>query len=314
MRLEAVIVSVALLLSVGSHANAQKLIPVSLGLIPIVDVSPIYIGLRHGFFKKQGLEVKPTFSAGGAAIVPAVVSGGIDIGYSNTVSLITAAQKGLPVQIIAPGSQVGSTQDQDHCFMFVRGNSAIRAPLELAGKTIAVNTVKNLGDVSTKSALEALGVDTSTLRFVEVPFPDMEAALQSGRVDATWPCEPFVTMASDSGQRRLVGTLVGTMPNLQFSAYFASHSYAQMNADVVRRFQRAMSESLEYARKHPEEIRTVTTEYAKVSPDVAKRMILPVWTSMTVDKASISRLSDISVKYGIIPRAPDLTKLVVEQR
>jgi NitT/TauT family transport system substrate-binding protein len=317
MNYRAVVVVACLAMSIGVQtaaeeiaATKQKPAVVTIGLIPIVDVAPVYIGIKQGFFTKEGLDLRPTFGAGGAAIVPSVISGSIDIGYSNSVSLLTAVQKGLPLEMIAPGSQVGATQDKDHCFLYVKAFSGIKAAKDLEGKLIAVNTVKNLGDVSIKSALEAEGVNPASLKFVEIPFPDMEVALESGRVDATWPCEPFVTTAADAGQRRIIGTLVGTMPNLQFSGYFVSQEYAKGHADVIKRFQRAMSEALVYAQGHPEELRAVTMEYAKVSPDVAKRMILPVWTVMKVDRPSLTRLSTISVKYGVISRAPDLDKLV----
>ncbi|CAM5198016.1 NitT/TauT family transport system substrate-binding protein OS=Castellaniella defragrans OX=75697 GN=HNR28_003478 PE=4 SV=1 [Castellaniella defragrans] len=303
----------ALILAISTaavSAEPSKPVTVTLGLIPITDVSPVYIGIKHGFFKEEGLNLKPSFAAGGAAIVPGVVSGSINIGYSNTVSLITAAEKGIPLKVIAPGSQVGKTQAEDHCFIYAGASSNIKTVKDLAGKTIAVNTVKNLGDVSTLATLEADGVDPKSVKFVEVPFPDMEAALQSKRVDATWPCEPFVTIADDAGQRRIVGTLVGTLPNLQFSGYFVSQSYAKSHPKVIKSFQKAMARSLHYAQGHPDELRTVITEYSKVSTDVAKRMILPVWSDTAVSRPSIERLADISVKYGVIRAVPNLNNLI----
>jgi NitT/TauT family transport system substrate-binding protein len=306
----AFLIALTIASAVAAHAQDAKTYTVTVGLIPIVDVSPIFVGIKKGIFKRHGLDLKPSFAGGGAAIVPGVVSGSVDIGYSNTVSLLTAVQKGLPLQLIAPGSQVGATQALDHCFIYARGSSDIKSVADLAGKIIAVNTVKNLGDISTRATLEAAGIDSSSVKFVEVPFPDMEAALQNGRVDATWPCEPFNTTAADAGQRRIVGTLVGTLPNLQFSAYFVNQAYAKANPEVVTRFQRAMAESLRYAQANPEELRLATTEYAKVSPSVAKRMILPVWTALDIDRPSLKRLSEMSVKYGVIPRAPDLDRMV----
>lgn len=307
-----ILVASAIASALPAFAQEAKAYTVTVGLIPIVDVSPIFVGIKKGIFKRHGLEVKPSFAGGGAAIVPGVINGSIDIGYSSSVSLLAAAQRGLPIRLVAPGSQVGATQDLDHCFIYVRGASTIRNVADLAGKTIAVNAVKSLGDVSTRATLEAAGIDSSTTKFVEIPFPDMEAALQSGRVDATWPCEPFVTTALDAGQRRVVGTLVGTLPNLQFSAYFVNQNFAKSNPEVVTRFQRAMAESLRYAQANPEELRVATTEYAKVSPGVAKRMILPVWTDLDIHRPSLKRLAEVSVKYGVIPNAPDLDGMITD--
>lgn len=305
-----IFIGIAIASALSAQAQEAKLHTVTVGLIPIVDVSPIFVGIKKGIFKRHGLEVKTSFAGGGAAIVPGVINGSIDIGYSSTVSLLAAAQKGLPIRLVAPGSQVGATQDQDHCFIYVRAASTIKNVADLAGKTVAVNAVKSLGDASTRATLEAAGVDSSTVKFVEIPFPDMEAALQSGRVDATWPCEPFVTTAHDAGQRRVVGTLVGTLPNLQFSAYFVNQSFAKANPDVVTRFQRAMAESLRYGQANPDELRLATTEYAKVSPGVAKRMILPVWTELDIHLPSLKRLAEVSVKYGVIPNSPDLEGMI----
>ena len=39
------------------------------------------------------------------------------------------------------------------------------------------------------------------------------------------------------------------------ATYFTSKSYAEQNADVVKRFVKAMNKSLSYAQSHPEEVR-----------------------------------------------------------
>ena len=63
-------------------------------------------GVQKGFFKKRGLDVKVKPSQGGATVVPAVVSGSVDIGGSNLVSVLLAQSKKIPVKIVAPGTYV----------------------------------------------------------------------------------------------------------------------------------------------------------------------------------------------------------------
>jgi NitT/TauT family transport system substrate-binding protein len=82
------------------------------GVIPIADVAPLYLGIEKGFFEEDSLEIEPVLAEGGAAIVPAVVSGADQIGFSNTTSLLIASSKGLPVQIISHGD-IGGTGDKD---------------------------------------------------------------------------------------------------------------------------------------------------------------------------------------------------------
>ena len=46
--------------------------PVTLkvGVIPIADVAPLYLGMDKGFFEEEGLKIEPQLAEGGAAIVP----------------------------------------------------------------------------------------------------------------------------------------------------------------------------------------------------------------------------------------------------
>ena len=61
-------------------------------------------GVKQGFFSKRGLDVTVKTAAGGAAIIPAVVSGGPQFGGSNVVSVLIAATKGLPIHMVAAGT------------------------------------------------------------------------------------------------------------------------------------------------------------------------------------------------------------------
>src|SRR5690242_6875038 len=72
----------------GGASGAETL---KVGVIPIADVAPLYVGMEQGFFKDEDLTIEPQLAEGGAAIVPSVISGDYQIGFSNTTSLIIAA-------------------------------------------------------------------------------------------------------------------------------------------------------------------------------------------------------------------------------
>ena len=69
----------------GAAAENAGLTKVTVGVIPIVDCAPIYLGDKKGFFKEEGLQLDIQTATGGAAIVPGVVSGSFDFAFSNTV-------------------------------------------------------------------------------------------------------------------------------------------------------------------------------------------------------------------------------------
>src|SRR5215217_6611104 len=95
-------------------------------------------GVEKGFFKKRKLTVTVKPSQGGATVVPAVVSGSVDIGGSNLVSVLLAQSKGIPLKIVAPGTFVQADRKKDFSAILVKGSSDIRSPKDLEGKTLAV--------------------------------------------------------------------------------------------------------------------------------------------------------------------------------
>jgi NitT/TauT family transport system substrate-binding protein len=281
------------------------------GVIPIADVAPLYLGMKKGFFEEEQLTLKPQLAEGGAAITPAVVSGDFQIGFSNTISLLIAASQDLPVQIISQGVLAGTTEEDAWADLLVLKDGPIKEPQDLEGKTIAVNTLKNICEVTIKASLEKEGVAVDTLEFAEVPFPDMNAALEGGRVDGACVVEPFVSQGKAGAARGIDPFYVRTAPDLTVATYFTSTQYAEQNADVVDRFVSAMNKSLTYAQSHPDEVRDVLLEYTEIPPEAAEAIKLPVWRP-DLNEPTIELLSELTLKYGLIEEEPNLDELIRE--
>jgi NitT/TauT family transport system substrate-binding protein len=279
------------------------------GVIPIADVAPLYLGMKQGFFEQRQLTIEPQLAEGGAAITPAVVSGDFQIGFSNTVSLLIAASRDLPVQIISQGVLGGQSEEEAWADLLVSKDGPIEQPQDLEGKTIAVNTLNNICEVTIKASLSDMGVDVDTLKFTEVPFPDMNAALDAGRVDGACVVEPFVTQGTSGNARGIDPFYVNTAPDLTVATYFTSTQYAEENPDVVDRFVEAMNESLEYAQSHPDEVRQVLGEYTEIPPEVAAEIQLPQWRA-DITVPTIERLSELSLEYGLLEEQPNVDELI----
>jgi NitT/TauT family transport system substrate-binding protein len=290
----------------GDSSGTQTL---KVGVIPIADVAPLYLGIDKGFFKEEQLKIEPQLAEGGAAITPAVVSGDFQIGFSNTISLLIAASKDLPVQIISQGVLAGKSEEDAWADLLVLKDGPIKDGSDLEGKTIAVNTLKNICEVTIKASLEKDGVDVDTLKFTEVPFPDMNAALEQKRVDGACVVEPFVSQGKAGAAKGIDPFYVRTAPDLTIATYFTTKQYAEENADTVDRFVRAMNKSLDYAQAHPDEVRKILLDYTEIPPEAAEAIKLPTWRT-DLNEPTIELLSQLSKKYGLIEEEPDLDELI----
>ena len=159
----------------------------------------------------------------------------------------------------------------------VTRDPAIKTAADLAGKRVAVNTLKNIGDSTIRASVRKAGGDPSSIKFVELAFPDMPAALQAGRVDAIWVVEPFLSTSRSQDGRLVASNYVDTAPDLTVAVYFTSEQLIKNDPDLVKRFTEAMTESLACADAHPDEARQVLTGYTQIDEAVIKELTLPKW-------------------------------------
>jgi NitT/TauT family transport system substrate-binding protein len=287
---------------------AGDLTTVRVGVIPITAIAPFEVGLQHGFFREAGLDVKASNMAQGAAILPAVLSGDLDIGFANVVSTLTAGAKGLPVRIIAEGPQDGTNEHNAYVKLLVGSSSPVRRPRDLVGKTVAVNSLKDVGVFSTQATVSKDGGDPHKVHFLEIPFSEMPAALDAGRVDAIWETEPFLTQVQDR-TRAIAAPEVTLMPRYTVAVYFSTEQFISEHRDAVVRFVRAMEKSVDYTLAHPDAAAKVISTYTKISPGLAGKLTPPHF-QRELDVGSLELTARLMKTYGVTSETVDVDSLV----
>jgi NitT/TauT family transport system substrate-binding protein len=291
----------------GAPSETGKVETVTVGVIPIADTAPIFLGKQKGFFKQEKLNLKTQFAAGGAVLLPSVVRGDFDVGLSNNVSLFIAQSKKLPVKIITQGVLAGR---EGYGQLLVKKGGPIKRPKDLeGGKTVAVNTLNNICDVVIRSTLEDKGVDVKGMKFQELEFPDMLEPLQKGRIDGACEVEPFVTLGSQGGATPILSFYTDFSPDLSVATYFTTEKQLSEKRDVIDRFIRAMNKSLDYAATHEAEVRKIIPTYTEIPPKAAQAIRLPAWRS-DLERSTIEKLGQETAKYGHIPEPPNLDELI----
>lgn len=292
----------------GSSTQAEKT-GVHIGETAGIPSAFLAYGEELGTFEQHGLDVEIDTSAGGAAAIPALVSGELDIAGSNTVSVLLAGHEGLPISIVAPGTFATEDPEADFSAVLVRDDGGITDAAGLAGKTIAVNTLHNIGDITITAALEERGVDTSDVEFVELGFPDMLGALANGNVDAVWAIEPFLTIGLQQGNVPILRPYAEAMEGLQVGSFVVTDQYLAENPDVVENFRAAIVATEQAIAEDPEAFRQALIELQELDPAVAAEMVLPGWSGQ-VDTESLTYLAGEMEKRGIVDSPIDVESLV----
>jgi NitT/TauT family transport system substrate-binding protein len=295
----------------GGGGGSAETTTITVGTLPIANAAPMYLGMKKGFFKEEGLKIEPQVGEGGAALIPTLISGDAQFAFVGVIPAITAVAKDVPIKIVTSSDDAAATEDKDWQTLVVPKGSPIKSVEDLPGKTIAVNALRGLAEVVISRSLEKQGVNYRDVKLLEVPFPEMPAALAQKRVDAALLTEPFLSAVLAEGGKQIDAPSVETVPNFPNGVYVATEQYIAENGDVVDRFTRAMNRSLEYAQSHPDEVRRIVPTYTETPPEAAQQMRLPVFDAR-LDRKGIELEANLTAKYGIIEEAPAYEELVRE--
>lgn len=211
-----------------------------------------------GYFEGTGIKLENVgYASGGPASLFALASGNVDIGSAATSAVLNSIANGNDFVAAYPSN--GINKDTESDFYSLEGGP-IKSIRDLAGKTIAVNTLGAHLDYTVREALHSVGLPENAAKLVVVPGPQLEQVLRSKQVDVTafgyWQ-KTFEGVALKNGGLQkifgdtdILGEIAGGFVVLRRD-WIAKHPKA---AQVfVKQSQRA----LDFARTNPDETRKV---------------------------------------------------------
>lgn len=266
--------------SAGATDGTLEKTDLKVGSLPLADYAALYWADEKGFFEKEGLNVTIEPVQGGPAGVQQAVSGELDLTNSTPFGTAMAVDSGLPIRSVVLTSALAD----NGIGIFVPKASSIKGIKGLDGKSIGINTTKNMGDITFNALAESEGVDVSP-KWVEVPFPEMISGVKAKSIDAGYMPEPFMSAARDAGLRQVVDNTDGPNKGLAGSTYVASQKFLDDNPDTAAAFARAMYAAGGDLEKNEDALREWLPSVAKLDPGVAKKIPLPTYYSEMNDDA-----------------------------
>jgi ABC-type nitrate/sulfonate/bicarbonate transport system substrate-binding protein len=283
--------------------------------ITVADTAgaPLYFltyGEQQGHFEDAGLDLEISASTGGATVIPQLVGGDLDVAGSNVVSVLIGAAQGLPLRMVAGGTSTSEDPEQDFSALMVPADSPATGIADLQGQRIAVNTLRNINDIVLGSMLEEAGLAYDSVEFVELPFPDMAAAVANGDVAAAMIIEPFVTAAEQQGLKIIGRPYSDLKPGLQIGTYVMSAQAVQERPEVAEAFLEGVQATADDISADPAAFRAALPEIGDLDPELAADVRINLWQGGT-DRESLELIQDLMVDYALVEAPVDLDEIVV---
>lgn len=266
--------------------------------------------MSTSYFKTARLNITQKNVTSGAVAVPLLLNGQLQFSEADSVGVLTAVAKGVPLVIVGAVTSGGATPATDNTGVLVKPDSPITSAAALSGKTVAVNALGGSAQLASESAIDKLGGNSQQVKFVELPPAAMVSAVQNGTVAAA------VTSAIDgqaAGLKVLFSPLAAGLPSAPLIVWITSRAYAASHPAIVAKFAQATVQADNYLGAHPAIVRqiTVNTSTAKVSPGLAQKLVLAQFLPATVQKAALQEVIDVMTKYKAISSPINLDQVLV---
>jgi NitT/TauT family transport system substrate-binding protein len=307
VRRSTMLVTLAGLAAQTAPVRAQTLTPIKVGSSHGWTLSEGYIAAATGFLTAAGFDAEIISANNGGAMTAALIGGSLDVAVTNIGSIADAHAHGVPIALFAPSTL--AIAGSSNTTLAVLRDSPIRNARDLAGKTIAVSTLRDLQHASLLEWIAKNGGDIKAVNYVEVAPANMLTALQVKRIDAAVMSELYSAVAQHD--TRVLGRPYEALGrSIMVSGWAARRDWLAANPLIARRFAGAMAATARYVTAHQNEMEPVMEAVTRTDRDTL-RLMGRLYLGETIDVRQIQPTIDASAKYGFLPHAFPAADMIV---
>lgn len=278
--------------------------------------APQYVAMSLGFFAEEGLEVELTNGQGADAVMAAVLSNTIDIGFAGPEASIYVYNEGKEdhTQVFAQVTQ------RDGSFLLGREADPNFTWDKVRGKTVLPGRKGGVPYMTLEHVLRKNGIEPAkdTVLDNSVQYAMMTAAFTGGTGDYVTAFEPTASMLQQQGQGYIVASVGEASGDIPYTAYFAKKSYIAENSDVIQRFTNALYRGQQWVATHsPREIaEAVADSFPDTELDLLEKAVesyrsIDAWcTTPEMSQESFERLQDVMTEAGELAKKADYDQVV----
>src|SRR5947208_721786 len=209
--------------------------------------APFVLGQERGYFDQEGIDLDIQVGRGSGVTVQAVAAGTATFGYADISTMIKAASKGAPVTAVGVALQTSP--------MSVMGfaEKNIRKPEDIKGKIVAVTPGDSMSQIWPLFQKKT-GLKETDFRQVAGDAQTKLNAVMNGQADLLlgYVMDQAIKLQDATHKEIYPIRFADYGVNLVSSGIIVQKDFLKSKPDVVRRFLRATTRSMEEASKNPE--------------------------------------------------------------
>ena len=226
---------------------------------------PLMLAIDKGYFKEQGIDVELKNIPASGDRIAALTAGSVAFSNLGRIAAIVEMARGNTSFFVF--ANVDDSPGNEGCW----ARPGFADFKSLRGKKIAANTS---AQITMNGLLENAGMTERDVQFVNLPGPEMAAALAKGDVDAACVWEPLLTnVRNGTPGGKLLG-LDSDTPNFKKFGTMASPDIMIISAKLVReqpelakKLATAIFKGVAFTNANPKETAETVAHYFRKTPE-----------------------------------------------
>jgi NitT/TauT family transport system substrate-binding protein len=245
-RLRRIAAGLALAVLALPAAVAQEKMQLQLNWFQLADHAPVYLAMKKGYFKEEGIELTVLRGSGSADSAKKIDLGQADVGISDAPTVLTAISKGANLKMVAV------VFDKAGNNVFFRKSANIKTPKDLVGKKIAVPPADS-HRVLWPAFASLNGIDPNSVTLVNVKPEGKQAIVAAGEVDGSFDLYTSYAIWEKVLGKGEVGNLLWANFGLPIygHTYFVNNELIKKNPKLIEKFLRATHKGWKDAKADP---------------------------------------------------------------
>jgi NitT/TauT family transport system substrate-binding protein len=285
----------------GSGDNTEVK-TIKIAYLPITHALPLYVEneLTKGNFKNFKLELVKFGSW--TELVDALNSGKVD-GASMLIELaMKAKEQDIDLKVVALGHRDGNV---------VVVSEDINKVEDLKGKNFAIPSKLSTHNILLYIMLKNHGLTYGDVNVIELPPPEMPAALSEGRISGYCVAEPFGAKAVAGGKGKTLFESQDLWEGSVCCGLVLRNDFIRNNLAISKEFVKEYIEAGHKAELKDEGIRDISEKYLKVEPQVLDLSLKWIsYQNLKLEEKDYNELAKYMVEIGLSKNPPKYSEFV----
>jgi ABC-type nitrate/sulfonate/bicarbonate transport system substrate-binding protein len=295
--------------AVAQSAHAAEKLRVGKAVPEAFSFVPLDVGMRKGFFAKNGLEIESIAFTGDARMQQAMASDSLDIALGSGPAMAFIV-KGAPIKGVA------AMAGPPLLLAIVVRPGGPKTVADLKGKKIGVSTAGSLtywlvSETARRQGWGPKGIDIAPMG----AMPGQIAAMKRGDIDGSIMDIGNAFELEKRGEGRILVRFTD-IKDFHIHVIFATNKLVAERPEAVRGFLKGWFETVAFMRKNKDETVAIANEVTGKDGDINARVydeLMPMFSDDgKFNRAALATLAKSYVELQLLPQEPDPKQLYTE--